>query len=331
MALLMVIFHHLPIHAWFQTRFVYFFPYTHTGVNLFFILSGFVLYRYYLLNNVKSLTLAETWVFYKKRFFRLYPLFLLNGIVLVFFLYGAQKEYVWSLLKALSTYSVFTDTDFMPSFNWVLWSLMMEIWFSILFPLLLWLISKTSIYKAGVIVLFISLLSRLLPQIFPFVGHAFAVLSRLDDFYIGFLVCYLYYQKQSVFRPYQKGMFLGSICVLVFACLFSHLVQYNHLSVFGNNIFQLGFGMLTLSLLLSEGWDARLFSVKPLQLLGMMCFSIYAWHGALIKPLVSEEFNALDYPCYFIVVFGISALTYRFVEFGQEPSFRKLFLLKKGK
>jgi peptidoglycan/LPS O-acetylase OafA/YrhL len=71
-------------------------------------------------------------------------------------------------------------------------------------------------------------------------------------------------------------------------------------------------------------------SFKPLQLLGMMCFSIYVWHGVLIKPLVSETFNALDYPFYFIVVFVLSALTYRFVEFRQDPSFRKLFLIEKG-
>ena len=331
MALLMVIFHHLPIHAWFQTRFVYFFPHTYTGVNLFFILSGFVLYRYYLLNNIKSITLSETWSFYKKRFFRLYPLFLLNGVVLVFFLYDGQKEYVWSLIKALSTYSVFTDTDFMPNFNWVLWSLMMEIWFSILFPILLWMISKTSIYKAGVIVLFISLVSRLLPQMFPLVGHAFAVLSRLDDFYLGFFVCYLFYEKQFVLRSYHKKILLGSILVLVSACLYSHIVSDYYFSVFENNLFQLGFGMLTLSLLLSEGWSAKLFSAKPLQLLGMMCFSIYVWHGVLIKQLVSDQFNLLDYPFYFVVLFVLSSLTYRFVEFGQEPSWKRLFLLEKGK
>jgi peptidoglycan/LPS O-acetylase OafA/YrhL len=330
MALLMVVFHHLPIHAWFQTRFVYLFEYTYTGVNLFFILSGFVLYRYYLLNNIQSLTMSETWLFYKKRFFRLYPLFLLNGAVLVFFLYGAQKEYVWAFVKALTTYSVFTDTEFMPSFNWVLWSLMMEIWFSILFPILLWMISKTSIYKAGAIVLFISLVSRLLPQLFPSVGHAFAVLSRLDDFYVGFLVCYLFYQKRSQLIMYQKMMFWGSIFVLFVACLYSYLVQGSYFSVVGNNFFQIGFVMFTLSLLLSDGWDTKLFSFKPLQLLGMMCFSIYVWHGVLIKPLISEQFNALDYPFYFVALFVLSSLTYRFVEFGQEPSFKKLYLLEKG-
>ena len=330
MALLMVIFHHLPIHAWFQTRLDCFFRYTYTGVNLFFILSGFVLYRYYLLNNIPSLTMNETWLFYKKRFFRLYPLFLLNGIVLVFFLYGAQKEYVWSLVKALTTFSVFTDTEFMPSFNWVLWSLMMEVWFSILFPILLWMISKTSIYKAGVIILLISLLSRLLPQIYPQMGHFLAVLSRLDDFYVGFLVCYLFYQKRSQLLVYQKKMFLGSVFVLLLACLYSHLVQGSYFSVVGNNLFQIGFVMLALSLLLSEGWGGKLFSFKPLQLLGMMCFSIYVWHGVLIKPLISEQFNALDYPFYFLVLCVLSALTYRFVEFGQEPSFKKLFLLEKG-
>lgn len=331
MALLMVIFHHLPIHAWFQTRFVYFFPHTHTGVNLFFILSGFVLYRYYLLNNIKSLTLGETWSFYKKRFFRLYPLFLLNGVVLVFFLYDGQKEYVWSLVKALTTFSVFTNAEFMPSFNWVLWSLMVEIWFSILFPILLLMISKTSIYKAGVIVLVISLLSRLLPQIFPSLGHAFAVLSRLDDFYLGFLVCYLLYEKKATLHSYQQKIFFGSILVLIFACLYSHIVSANYFLIFENNLLQLGFGMLTLSLLLSEGWGAKLFSFKPLQLLGMMCFSIYVWHGVLIKQLVSDQFNLLDYPFYFVVLFVLSAITYRFVEFGQESSFRKLFLFERGK
>lgn len=145
----------------------------------------------------------------------------------------------------------------------------------------------------------------------------------------SFAICCI--KKQSALRTYQKMMFWASLFVLPFACLISYMVQGSYFSIFGNNLFQIGFVMLTLSLLLSEGWDVRLIFFKPLQLLGMMCFSIYVWHGVLIKPLVSETFNAFDYPFYFMAIFVLLALTYRFVEFGQEPSFRKLFLLEKVK
>jgi peptidoglycan/LPS O-acetylase OafA/YrhL len=63
-----------------------------------------------------------------------------------------------------------------------------------------------------------------------------------------------------------------------------------------------------------------------------MCFSLYAWHGLFF---FSNVFNLYSHPLligkllyYYFFTFIISAFTYRYIEFGSEKDWKKLFLLK---
>jgi peptidoglycan/LPS O-acetylase OafA/YrhL len=89
---------------------------------------------------------------------------------------------------------------------------------------------------------------------------------------------------------------------------------------------------LDLGIFLVAGWLARgpslvrrVLENRPLQLLGMMCYSVYLWHGiVLLRFEPSFRQGALPYLAYLGVVLLLSAATYRYVEFRQVSDWREL-------
>jgi peptidoglycan/LPS O-acetylase OafA/YrhL len=63
---------------------------------------------------------------------------------------------------------------------------------------------------------------------------------------------------------------------------------------------------------------------RPLQLLGMMCYSIYVWHGLVILRYAPSFNQGLQYLAYLSTVLALAFLTYRYVEFGKANSMREL-------
>jgi peptidoglycan/LPS O-acetylase OafA/YrhL len=69
-----------------------------------------------------------------------------------------------------------------------------------------------------------------------------------------------------------------------------------------------------------------------LQLLGCMCYSIYAWHGIALNVMVPPDSEiertwAL-LPAFLAITFALSTLSYRYIEFGARSDWRTLFLLR---
>ena len=65
-----------------------------------------------------------------------------------------------------------------------------------------------------------------------------------------------------------------------------------------------------------------LLSFSALQMLGLMCYSIYLWHMIILNRIGLSYY----YP---LVVLFLSALTYRYVEFGAERNWKKLLPARK--
>src|SRR5579864_3308167 len=108
-----------------------------TGVNLFFILSGFVLFLPYAGDNGGMRTADDRTRFYRRRCRRLLPLFYIAVIAAwVLALVDANAADLGELLWVLSFGYVFNAHYFGPSFNIALWSIGLEIAFSAMFPLL---------------------------------------------------------------------------------------------------------------------------------------------------------------------------------------------------
>jgi peptidoglycan/LPS O-acetylase OafA/YrhL len=63
----------------------------------------------------------------------------------------------------------------------------------------------------------------------------------------------------------------------------------------------------------------RVLTLPPLQLVGMMCYSLFLWHMVGMHPWEPESWRLRDMPAHLLFTFVVAALTYRFIEFRDRP------------
>ena len=311
------------------------------GVNLFFILSGFVLAYPYFLGKRNLRTGTDIRQFYLRRAKRLLPLYYFCVVFCIIFI--AQPTSTYSVSKqAIILGGIlfnFTSGMWFPPPNWVLWSLGIEIWFSIAFPMIILAIARFGILRVLIAVLFLSLITRIFGNASVFnIGNFYlnpvkdSLLGRLDEFLLGMFVCHLYVKWTEYrlnFNPLLHFA-LGLILILVASTTWDYvflgqLPQF--LIPFINNVLNFGFCALLLSLLLmQENWIKHIFDNYFIQLIGVMCYSLYIWHGVVMVKILGV-YNFVNVVAYLGLLFLLAALSYRYIEFGHSTDTLGLFLL----
>ena len=303
------------------------------GVNLFFILSGFVLALPYE-QQIRALeSRADTLAFYARRARRLLPLYY---FVLLVTMFAAMSAKLWSLdflreVALMTSFGfVFDGKMFLPRYNIVLWSLANEFWFAVAFPLL-WLVRRRVGIGPVLVVGLIGAFAMRLYGAASWEGSQMAELlmrkdgpaGRIDDFLVGMAVCQLFVRKKL-----PSGA-LALVCVVLglgFVMLGANLwdnVRLDHLPyeacALVNNILQVGFVLVLLGAL-GDGPRLlrKLFAAWPLQLLGAMCYSLYIWHMAGPVQRRAPWWDVWDVPVYIVLLLLLAALTYRFIEFPKK-------------
>jgi peptidoglycan/LPS O-acetylase OafA/YrhL len=306
------------------------------GVDLFFILSGFVLYLPYANRTREIKTTNDLWAFYKNRASRLLPLYYITLIIGIFFVLHENNIYDWSfwkhmLLMFTATFN-FTKETFIPQYNYVLWSLGIEVLFSVIFPLLIWIIVKQGITKFFITVFYLSFIVRVVSCYYPEYNVAAhlnmikdSLFGRLDDFALGMLLCHWFVTnwKQQWFEKNSLVLFFVAFIVIMIGCNVSDYVYIGYLPTYYepllNTIFQLGFGLLTLSLLhMKKNALSFLFTNKFVQMCGMMCYSLYLWHGNMQMVFMGGDREPFRTSIFLMFLFLMSFLTYRYIEFGNK-------------
>lgn len=355
-AILMVVLHHLfipyaasePLHAGQLDPngiFAAFIANAWLGVPLFFVLSGFVLYLPYRLGRRNIEALADFRPFYVHRAHRLLPLYFI--VVLVSLTLHAQTS-VGSLrwyLEAgglVSTLFVFSPHGFMPPSNMVLWSVGVEVWFSLLFPVLIIAISRWGI---GIVVL----ATLAACSIFNFIGGSIpienvgsfrpftnGIFGSCYQFVLGMLVCDFYVRQlenpkwpQSSLPWLLSGLVLGGLGLYL-----SHYSPLLAIRVLGGMLFSGAFSLFLFGSLFAGGLLRSLLENWPLQVLGCMCYSIYAWHGIVMGSMIPSATSMLADTMrllapFTVSILALSALSYRYIEFGHARDWRALFLIGK--
>ncbi len=303
------------------------------AVNVFFILSGFVLYYPYATQRRNLENIADITYFYQRRALRLYPLFILNVLVCILFLKQLPADEAFIKFLEMAS-GIFHFTAWLPSINWVLWSLGIEIWFSVLFPLVVILLRRfgwlSIILMVGWLALMIryygSTLGYQSPYINPVKDNIF---GRLDDFLVGMFICHLFVSG-SIKRPVT--LFILGIVTLLISCIVWDLIAMNRvgpwIEALAHNGIQLATAGIMLGLLGSKNlWLTWLFELRAIQVLGMMTYSLYVWHGVSLF-ILKDQRSPVMLGAYFFLLLALSTLTYRYVEFRSVKDWRKLFLIK---
>jgi peptidoglycan/LPS O-acetylase OafA/YrhL len=305
------------------------------GVNLFFMLSGFVLYLPYAYGNRNFSGKSDVVLFFKHRAARLFPLYYIALVIAIIFILHQTNIYdssFWKQTILMFTFTFnFTRETFIPPHNYVLWSLGIEVLYSLVFPLLVLFIKHRGIKTFAIIVFLMSFLVRVISHFYPeyqVAPHLSMIKDslpgRLDDFTAGMVFCHLWHTqwKMNWFRENAEVLFLGSLLVITIGFYFSDYVFLKFLpgwtEPFINTVFQIGFGMIIFSLLyMRQNLLRYLFTNKFLQLSGMMCYSLYLWHGNM-RWFFIMDYTILRVVCYLFFLFLLSFLTYRYIEFGNK-------------
>jgi peptidoglycan/LPS O-acetylase OafA/YrhL len=303
--------------------FFVFYPFTFgwIGVSIFFVLSGFVIHLSYL--NAKQFTIPS---FYWKRFWRIYPPYLLTVVLCILFnwkYYGVQPEFWQTITHLLMVYNF--NEKHLNGINGSFWSLAIEFQLYLIYPILLFLRQKLGFRKAMIVTFSISLFLRFLilsstafyNRPFSSIEGNFPLLLWFD-WALGAYIADGYFKKEQVFYLSKLTIFL-----LISSFVFSTL--YLPASTISFTLSSL----ITAILLEQYIQSKRELSTieKAFVPLGLCSYSFYLIHFPMIYPLtrlfislgVSDNIliqMLFVMPVIFCLIFAISWILYITVEKG---------------
>ncbi len=301
------------------------------GVDLFFVLSGFLIGTILIrkIEENRNFDFGTMLQFLKRRWFRTIPnyfLFLLINIILIYFgLISGQ------LNKYLSTYFVFFQYFYKPYdfLFWESWSLCVEEWFYLFFPLCLLLITyltskKIQFKKIILLTITLFILLPLLYRIFNLPLHKDGdlyfrklVLSRLDTIGFGLAGAFFYCYYEHHWQKLRTVLFLLGFCLMLY--LFNFSLETT--PVFYKTVYFSLSGLSVLLLLpLLNNLKTENIPLKPFRFISKISYSMYLVNIPLLqlteslwkdKPMETE---VLYYSIFWIALLLISFLIYRFFE-----------------
>lgn len=306
------------------------FPYGFLGVDLFFVISGYLITKILqeqLLNATFSYLL-----FYIKRIRRIFPALLvmlcITSIAAVLILTAPDLErYAKSQLATLSfianiyfwrTGGYFSTTDELkPLLH--MWSLGVEEQFYLFFPLALAITLKLckTIYGRLAVVFLISICSYSVNIYLTSIGGAnpvfFLLPTRIWQFGLG---CFFAILPLVELKKYR----INSNMVFSFAII---LVGVNLISprtaIPSATFLSLGAGLILWNSLNEQSVLSRLLSAKPIQVIGQSSFSLYLWHWPILVFLKYMYIDELSVLVLFIALFFTFALSYFSWKYIENP------------
>ncbi|HUN46169.1 MAG TPA: acyltransferase [Stellaceae bacterium] len=256
-----------------------------TGVNLFFLLSGFVLFLPYARGARGMREASDVGQFYRRRVIRLAPAFYVSVLATLAVFHQPTPEF-WSQARQLLSWTyIFNPAIYQPPLNWALWSIGTEVLFSLAFPALVVLAMRFGALRLLLVILPVALAMRgfALAHETGFTGPTWLgdglLIGRLDEFAYGMAIAELFAAGRM---PARAGWMLGLSVALVaaawllFDLCFHHVLPAVAAAPVGN-LLDLGLAGLLLAALMPGRWS-RWLSLAPLQAIGIACYSIYLWH-----------------------------------------------------
>lgn len=300
------------------------------GVDIFFIISGYLISKQ-LIKEINLNLKINFKIFFLKRILRIIPALLFLVIVSSIVAYNLliPREFVNFSKFSLSSiffysnyFSYFTNVEYNNDGNLYyplnhIWSLSIEEQFYFIFPFLLTIIFFLKKNKLLAIIS-ILIIFFLLSNYFTYLNSSFSyyfTLSRIFEFFIGFLIAYINFYKIKFFKlnfSADIGLFLIFISVM-----FPYKINF-HPSLL--TLFPLlGASLILISRKSSFSILSKFVLLNPLSIfIGKISFSLYLWHFPIFSffriyknkepSTISENFLIL------ILIILMTLISYFFIE-----------------
>jgi peptidoglycan/LPS O-acetylase OafA/YrhL len=312
-----------------------------TGVDLFFVLSGFLITGI-LLDTRESAHYFRN--FYVRRFLRIFPLYysVLTGVILVtttvecrecqpFLPTAHQYPFYYAYL---TNFLAFSKAPPQENWLWHFWTLAIEEQFYILWPLCIWIIPRRRLKWVAIFVSIAALALRLawVHLSGPFLGIAVATPARVDTLLVGAL-CAVVYRESKMLNTLRRWLFpAASLCLGVFLFFAFVLTKpdeyYSFVLTVAYTLLAIGFGSVVL-LVVSNADEQnpvrRLLRSRGLMRAGKYSYGMYVFHPIIIGPSLhflspylantpSLYAGIIFVGATFVATVAVSALSYEMVE-----------------
>jgi peptidoglycan/LPS O-acetylase OafA/YrhL len=278
------------------------------GVDLFFVLSGFLISGILVKERSSSRYFST---FYKRRAFRIFPLYYLTlaGYTIAALWLGAKTAAYGRLFEnplPLWTYWLYIQNfamAFAGSYGaiWMAgsWSLAIEEQFYLTLPAVVKKISDRALMRIAVAGLIIPLFLRALEQstrLLPGIANAVLLPVRLDSLSAGIVIMLLLRNHEDAVRKNARLLrwsgFLVGFVWLVFPTLPPAISV--RMGFLNDTISAIAFGLLILNIQLRpRDLMARTLSAGSVRLLGNMAYSTYLFHP-IVLCIVFRSLRGVD-------------------------------------
>jgi peptidoglycan/LPS O-acetylase OafA/YrhL len=306
------------------------------GVTLFFVLSGFLLFRPYAAAALRGSRRPSTGSYFRNRALRILPAYwvILLAVALLFQhdLWNPPQKLIANLLFAQNYVPEYLLTGIVPA-----WSLAIEVVFYAVLPLL----GAAAIFAAGkrigrltgallpvVFMVVLGIVSKLL--LYAFEGKVAAVwtlsfFTHADWFAVGMALAVLRVLWEDGAFDLPRGWQLISLGgAALFAVLGMKLYYSGTLSHLEyQSVMAIGCGLVLAAVAFATAGNplVRFLSWKPVLVTGLASYSLFLWHDPILRAFRDAGLT-VDGRSGFLVnllVIGVvsgfaSFLTYRFVE-----------------
>ena len=278
-----------------------FFPNGYLGVDVFFVISGFVITKVLMeeFQQKKSIGLFD---FYLRRIKRLYPaLLVMLTITLMFYIYLTFQENLALIIKSFlsslfglsNIFYHFSETDYFllkyPNPFIHTWSLAIEEQFYVIFPVILLVILKLNsrfkknfLFILFIIFFFLSFLIHL--DRFSLIGSFYSPIAKSWELLAG-CIAYLVLKKESKFFKFKKN----SIFLIVFLLLMLLFINFEL-----SNLFLVSsIVLLTIILLINSKQvsNYKILNNIYLNYFEKFSYSFYLWHLPVLFFLKYYQFD----------------------------------------
>lgn len=300
------------------------------GVDVFFVLSGFLITSL-LLQEWRKTSDIKFGKFYLRRILRLVPaLVLFLAFIQLYTLAFLRGPRLWEMEKSIAAV-IFYVANWARAFGWVdmgvlahTWSLSIEEQFYLIWPLVLWLLLRSRISERWILRLlgFVILLIAL-RRAWMWTGLASAERiyngsdTRSDELLAGCALAVLLDVEglsQRWVRPVVRYMLPPSLLLIV-GVIVRPLTERG-MYIFGWPAIELAVGVVILGLLSgTAGPLQKLLELRPVVWIGRVSYGLYLWHVPIIGRVGGwHALGPFRVLVGFALTFGVVAISYYVVE-----------------